>query len=299
MNLSSIKDLVTSKAARQILTVQKHSPVLLFGAGVIGVVGTVVLASKATLKLEDVLVDHQKTVQDINTVVHEDYSEEDRTKDKVVLYTKTVMEIGKLYAPAVVIGVVSITCLTGSHIILTKRNAGLTAAYAALDKGFREYRRRVTEEYGDEKDREFRYGAIDKEIVEETEQGPVVTTIKKIDPDSKHSGYARLFDEHTSMSWNANPDYNLMFLRCQQNWANDRLRAKGHVFLNEVYDALGLDRSPEGQVVGWVWNGDGDNYIDFGIFDKDMQPEHLAFFTGREKSIWIDFNVDGIVYNKI
>jgi hypothetical protein len=294
MNLSSIKDLVTSKAARQILTVQKHSPVILFGAGVAGVVGAAVLASRATLKLEDILVNHQKDMDSLNEVKGR-MTEENAVKAKAFIYTKTIMDIGKIYAPAVVIGMVSIGCLTGSHVVLTKRNAGLTAAYAALEKGFKEYRRRVVDEFGDEKDREFRYGTVT--VTEENSKGERITT-KKVDPDGLPSIYAKLWDS-TNLNWNQNPDYNLMFLRAQQTWANDRLRAKGHVFLNEVYDDLGLERTPEGAVVGWLWDKDGDNYIDFGIFDRQMQPQHLGFFTGREDAVWLDFNVDGVIWDKI
>lgn len=297
MNLSSIKDLVTSKVGRQILTAQKHSPVLLLGAGVVGVVGTVVLACRATLKVEEVLTEHQEMAKHIKTFEHVDYSEDDRVKDQAVLYTKTAMKLTKLYGPAVLIGALSIGCLTGSHVVLSRRNAGLTAAYAALEKGFNEYRKRVADEFGDEKEREFRYGAIS--VTETNEKGERVT-VRKANPTGALSIYAKLFDEN-STSWNLEPMYNLAYLKCQQQFANDRLRAKGHLFLNEVYDSLGLDRTPAGQVVGWVWDNKegGDNYVDFGIFNAEMEPEHLAFFTGREKSIWLDFNVDGVVYEKI
>jgi len=293
MNLSGIKNFVTSKAARQILTVQKHSPVLLFGAGVVGVTATVVLACRGTLKLEDTLIHHQKNMDSLDEVKSR-MTEEEAVKTKALIYTKTVMEIGKLYAPAVVVGVVSIGCLTGSHVVLTKRNAGLTAAYAALEKGFDQYRKRVADEFGEDKDREFRHGAI--KVTEENEKGERVTTLK-VNPDGKPSIYAKLFDEHSS-SWNDDPTYNLVFLRAQQQILTDRLRAKGHLFLNEVYDDLGLERTPAGQVVGWVM-GNGDDYVDFGIFNKEMEPEHLAFFTGRENAIWLDFNVDGLVYELI
>lgn len=293
MNLSSIKSLVTSKVGRQLLTAQKHSPVLLFGAGVVGVTATVVLACKGTLKLEETLIHHQKNMESLNEVKGR-MTEEEAVKTKALIYTKTVMDIGKLYAPAVVIGVISIGCLTGSHIVLTKRNAGLTAAYAALEKGFQEYRKRVSDEFGEEKDRDFRYGAVT--VTEPNEQGERVTT-KHAGIAAGHSPYAKLWDESSS-SWNNDPTYNLVFLRAQQQIQTDRLRSKGHLFLNEVYDDLGLERTPAGQVVGWVL-GNGDDYVDFGIFNSEMEPEHLAFFSGREDAIWLDFNVDGLVYDKI
>lgn len=295
MNLSSIKSIVTSKAARQLLTVKKNSPAIMFGAGVVGVVTTTVLACKATLKVEEVVLrDHRADMKMIKNLEHVDYSEEDRTKDTALRYVKTVGGLTKLYGPAVVVGALSIICLTGAHVTLSRRNAGLTAAYVALEKGYNKYRDRVIQEFGEEKDREFRYGVVE-EVVEDEKGDKVV--IKRADSVNGLSGYAALWDEN-STSWNHNPDYNMVFLKAQQKYANDRLQAKGHVFLNEVYDDLGLERTPAGAVVGWV-KGEGDNYIDFGIFNDDMQPEHLAFFTGRENAIWLDFNVDGVIYDKI
>lgn len=294
MNLSGIKDLVTSKATRQLITMQKHSPVLLFGAGVVGITTTVVLACRATLKVEEVLDHHREMAKNVKTHEHVDYTDDDRTKDMAVLYIQTSTRLTKLYAPAVLIGVVSIGCLTGSHIVLTKRNAGLTAAYAALEKGFDEYRKRVTEEFGEDKDREYRHGGV--KVEETTGKGERVMTTK-VGPNGSYSPYAALFDEN-STSWNNDPTYNLVFLRAVQQMLTDRLRAKGHLFLNEAYDDLGLERTSAGAVVGWVM-GNGDDYVDFGIFNSEMEPEHLAFFQGRENAIWLDFNVDGVVYDKI
>jgi hypothetical protein len=108
------------------------------------------------------------------------------------------------------------------------------------------------------------------------------------------SPYARIFDEY-SEAWEKNAEYNKAFLMNQQNWLNDRLRAKGHVFLNEVYDRLGLERTPAGQIVGWVWNGDYDNYIEFDLFNPKNEP----FLSGRENSVVLDFNVDGPIQNLI
>jgi hypothetical protein len=77
------------------------------------------------------------------------------------------------------------------------------------------------------------------------------------------------------------------------------LQSRGYLFLNEVLDALDINITQAGQQVGWIRNGDGDNYVDFGIFDDEMKPEHYDFFTGRENAVWLDFNVDGLILNKI
>jgi hypothetical protein len=303
VKLQNLKNAVTSRVGRRLLTAQKHSPQLLFAAGVVGVVGTVVLASRATLKIDNVLDEHNELLNKME-VVHEsgnvDYTENDFRQDKVKLYARTTYNLVKLYGPSILVGAASIAALTGSHVTLNRRYAGVTAAYAALDKGFRQYRERVLKEVGPEKEREFRYDTEGRMIVEETEEGPVTKTIRQISKNGA-SPYARLFDEINSSSWAPEWSYNQLFLRSQQNYANDLLRARGHVLLNEVYDMLGLQRSKEGCVVGWVLDGGAsDNYIDFGIFDglKGFH-ESMRFVNGEEQSIWLDFNVDGVVYDKI
>jgi hypothetical protein len=177
--LTVLRNVVTSKFGRQLLTVQKHSPTLLFGAGVIGVVSAAVLASRATLKLDEVLEDTQRSRAKVEMVNHPDYSDTDRQRDLAVIYVKGAMNVAKLYAPAVLVGVASVAALTGSHVVMNRRLAGVTAAYAALEKGFDSYRKRVVEQYGADKDQEFRYGLVDKEIVEETETGPVTKTLQE------------------------------------------------------------------------------------------------------------------------
>jgi len=297
MNLKSISNMVTSRMGRQVLKVRKHSPVLLFTAGVVGVVGAAVLASRATLQLDEILSDAEADLFKIRTAEHAKYTEEMRNHDTVLIYTRTGLRIARAYAPAIGVGVLSIFALTGSHIILTKRNAGLTAAYALLDKTFRQYRARVQEELGVDKETELRYALTDREVFDDA------TGEAKTVRDRMTSGtlYARLFDE-TNQNWNPQHQYNQMFLASQQQYCNDKLRAQGHLFLNEVYDMLGMERSKEGAVVGWIYDKcddhQGDNYVDFGIFVGN-RDQGMRFARGYEKSIWLDFNVDGVIWDKI
>lgn len=290
-----VPNAVTGKLARQLLKVKKGSPTILFAAGVVGVVGAGVMACRATLKLEEVLDEHKKNMGVAEIIESEKYTEEDRKKDIAYIHVRTAVKVGKLYAVPVLLGAASIAALTGSHNILSKRNAALTAAYAALEKGFNEYRERVLEQVGEDKEREFRY-PLEKVEVVDPETGKK-KNVKRVCGEGM-SMYARFFDKN-STSWSLTPEYNVLFLRCQQNWANDRLRAKGHLFLNEVYDALGIERSSEGQVVGWVVDCGGDGYVDFGIFDSPASDRFFDFVVGNEGGIWLDFNVDGVVYDKI
>jgi len=277
---------------RVALKLDASSPTLLFGAGVVGVVGSTVLACRATLKLEEVLDEGADNLKKARTLEHREYSEQDRQNDVRIIKVQTAVKITKLYAPAVGLGVVSIACLTKSHRILTNRNTALMAAYAALEKGFDEYRRRVVEKYGEDEDRYFRYGSEQVDVVRDDGKTTTVTRVADVVP----SVYARFFDP-TCTSWSKEPEYNRIFLNCKQNYANDLLRSRGHLFLNEVYRELGFEDSKAGAVVGWILSPNGENYVDFGIFDDNRQ--FREFVNGREGSILLDFNVDGVIYDLI
>ncbi len=290
-----VSEAITRKIARSALVAQAHSPGVLFGAGVVGMVGSTVLACRATLKMEEVLDESKNKLDLARTLEHDQYSEKDRSRDISLIQFQTGVKIVKLYSPAIIIGGISIAALTSSHNILNRRNVALTAAYGALEKGFNEYRARVVDKYGEEEDQHLRYGTETVEIVDEKGKKKEVTRVASGDP----SVYARFFDEGSS-SWNKEPEYNLIFLKCQQNYANDLLRSRGHIFLNEVYDMLGIPRSKAGQVVGWLLskNGETDNFINFGVFDGRTEVAR-DFVNGREGAILLDFNVDGVMYDKI
>jgi hypothetical protein len=294
--MMGVPGVISRTIARNVLLAQKNSPGILLGAGVVGMVGSTVLACRATLKMEEVLEKAQTDLNVAKTLEHVEYSERDRSRDISLIYFQTSVKIVKLYGPAVLLGGISIAALTQSHNILTRRNAALTMAYGALEKGFNEYRARVIDKYGEEEDRNLRYGTREVEIVDpETKKKKIVTRVAEGEP----SIYARFFDSYSS-SWNKEPEYNLFFLKAQQNYANDLLRSRGHVFLNEVYDMLGIPRSKAGVVVGWLLsrNGETDNYVNFGVFEGKTEVAR-DFVNGIEGAILLDFNVDGVIYDKI
>lgn len=287
--------------------VQKHSPEILAGVGVVGVVASGVMACKATLKLNDILDECKETRDKIKEVeenpeFEDRYSPEDAKKDLTVNYMQTSMKIAKLYAPAVLLGSASLGCLLASNDILRKRNAALSAAYMTVDKGFKEYRQRVAERFGEEVEKEIRYNIKAQEIEttvvnEDGSEAVVKETVNVMDP-NLYSDYARFFDEFNP-NWQNDPEYNLMFLKSQQQYANDLLRARGRLFLNEVYEMLGIEKSKAGQIVGWVYNKEnpsGDNFVDFGIYNLNNERTR-AFVNGMEPSILLDFNVDGNIWD--
>ena len=307
MKTNEIMNTITRKFHRIGFQLKKHSPEILVVAGVVGGVTSAVMACKATTKAGDIIEDTKSQLDIIHKGMEDgnirgvEYTKEDGTKDLAIVYTQTAVKFVKLYGPAVVLGTVSIVSILSGHNITRKRNLALTAAYATIDNSFKQYRNRVIERFGEELDRELKYDVKTKEVEEtvvneDGTESTVKTTVNVIDPNTI-SDYSRIFDE-CNPSWSKSPEHNLVFLKQQQNYANDLLKSRGHLFLNEVYDMLGFPRTQAGQIVGWVYddvNPIGDNFVDFGIYNLDSERAR-AFVNGYERSILLDFNVDGNVW---
>lgn len=302
---------ITTKVTRGLnkagFQLKKHSPEILIVAGVAGAVTSAVMACKATTKLNDILEESKEQVDKIHEAMEhpenlpEEYTEEDGKKDLTIVYTQTAVKLLKLYGPSIVLGGLSITAILTSNNIMRKRNIAIAAAYTAVDKSFKDYRGRVVERFGEDLDRELRYN-IKKEEVEETivdeKTGKEKTVKKTIDVANDVSEFAKFFDDGCT-GWTKDPELNLAFLLKQQAFANDKLKANGYLYLNEVYDMLGIPRTKAGQIVGWIYdekNPIGDNYVDFGIFDSN-KVKNRDFVNGYERTILLDFNVDGNILN--
>lgn len=313
LNKAELISNVTRTFHRVGLVLKKHSPEILVGAGVVGGVVSTVLACKATTKLDEILSESKEKIEASHELLEKPellpagktYTEEDHKKDLTVIYAQTGLDLVKLYAPAVGMGVLSVTAILSGHNILRRRNMAIAAAYTALDTSFKNYRGRVVERFGEALDKELRYNIKTKEVEEiVTNEDGSETIVKEkidvIDPNDIYSPYARCWDDGCN-GWTKDPEYNLMFLRDQQRYANELLKRKGHLFLNEVFDMLGLPRNKVGQVVGWLYDEkcpNGDNYVDFGIFDINKEANR-RFVNGYERSIWLDFNVDGNIMDLI
>lgn len=306
---------LVSKGGRTALILKKYSPEILTGIGVVSGVASTILACRATLKIESVLNEHDNILEniedaekigDISFAVDGEektlaYTEQDGKEDRIKLKINTGLEIARLYAPAVAAGALSIGCVLGGKHILTKRNAAIAAAYSVAEGTLKEYRQRVVAELGAEKDREFLHGLKSEEIISTTydddgKKHKERKTVAVMDP-TDISQYAKAFDD-ASPYWKNDPEMNLMFLKAQQNYANDLLRCKGHVLLNDVYDMLGIPRTKAGCVVGWILEKGNDNFVDFGIYSIRNQ-EKCDFLNGYESSILLDFNVDGVIFDLI
>ena len=303
-NKTEIMKSVNGVASKTVMKLKKHSPEILVVAGIAGTVVSAVLACKATTKVAEILDETKGTLDTIHegmetgAINGQEYTTEDGKKDTVVVYAQTGMKLAKLYAPAIILGTLSITSILASNNILRKRNVALGAAYAAIDKSFKEYRGRVIERFGEQVDTELKYGIKAKKF-EEIEVDPETGKEKKVkktvmvaDPNLQ-SDYAVYFDSK-SRNYETNPDYNRMFLKAQQAFANDKLRTRGHLFLNEVLDDLDLPRTPAGQIVGWTKDGP-DGYVNFRIVEVERETE-----DGRhEPTLLLDFNVEGNIWEKM
>lgn len=307
-----MKQEIINKATRLLSSTQyqvkKHSPEILMVAGIAGTIVGTVLACKATTKVSEIIEEKNKNVEDVHTCLEDntkEYTEEDSKKDLTIIYAQTGVKLFKLYAPAIGVMALSFASIIAGHKVLKKRNIAIAAAYAAIDKGFKQYRKNVIEEFGEGVDQQMRFGLKAKEVKKKDKDGKTVKeTEYYIDPEGNPldniSEYARFFDA-ASENFAKDPEYNMMFLRRQQDYANEMLKARGHLFLNEVYDLLDIPRSKAGQVVGWVYdkngNTKGDNYVDFGLYRNDQGTRR--FVNGLEYNILLDFNVDGVIYDLI
>ena len=319
MNKNEIMASVSRSFYKVGFQLKKHSPEILVVTGVVGVVASAVMACRATTKLAPIVDATKVNAEAIHEAAEkgeaechlEDgsvgiapYTEENAKKDLAIVYTQSGLQIAKLYAPAVILGVASITAILAAHRIMHTRNAALAAAYATVDRGFKEYRGRVVDRFGKELDRELRYNIKTKEVEEtvvneDGTESVVKKTVEVVNGDDPNnfSMYARCYTTG-NVGWDKNPERSLWFLKQQQNWASERLKSRGYLFLNEVYESLGFPITEAGSQVGWVYNPDDpccDNFVDFGIYNEHS-TKCIPFVNGEEDSIWLDFNVDGVVW---
>jgi len=315
--ITKAQNVITRAGGRTLLKVQKYSPEILLGVGVVGLVTSTVLIVNNTSKAKVIKAQWNVDINDIGEVEArmndddvpktnggQEYTEVDAARDKVVVTGQAYWKFVKLYGPPAALGLASLSCIFGSHRIMQKRYVSVAAAYRLIQTAYAKYRERVVDDVGQDKDVYYRHGVAPTDVEVEVidDKGKKKKVIQKVVDYSAMpadvSEYAKFFDDY-SPYWSKSADLNRAFLQLKQNMLNDLLTSRGHVFLNEVYDELGLLRTSAGAVVGWVSDGpDSDNYIDFGIFDIDDAGAR-RFVNGFEESVLLDFNVDGLIWEMI
>lgn len=285
---------------------KKHSPEILMVVGTVSIITGTIKACQATIKLQDVMEESSDTLEKIHAAANgtvvikegESYTKDDTNKDLTIVYVQTAIKTVKLYAPAVILIGGGLGCMFGSHIIMRKRNAAAIAAYTAVSQAFNEYKARVKERFGEQVERDISNGvkAIEVDTGEVDENGnPKTETVNMAD--TAASPYALIFNE-SNPNWQNDPDYNRMFLKQAERAANIKLKKKGYLFLSEVYEMLGAKATKIGNLAGWIYdpkNPEIDSMVDFGLYDG----EHVDYDDLFANGIWLNFNVDGSIINKI
>lgn len=296
---------ITTAFYTGVARISKHAPTILSVTASAGVIATGYLAWKAGTRFEDVEGrdwDRRKEcLRNADTIPDEDVPKIER-KNRILFILDTVRTV----APAAIVGAATITMIYFSNSISKKRLAAMGAAYATLQTAFDGYKRTMVEALGKEsvdkilKPKLPNVGKSAEEILSSDNKSDaanvsdaVVNSLKAL------SLYARIIAEESSTCWDPNEDYTSQNLAAVQLWANRRLERKGHLFLNEVFDQLGLSRTREGAVVGWLKNGEGDNYVSFGDFDASIYRVPSDDYTRVDSNFIVDFNVDGVIWDKI
>lgn len=327
MNFKSIGKIVKNSAKYAGAFISKNSPTILTIIGATGIVTAAVIACKSTVKKNDIL----EPINDEIVNEKELYeSDNEHSEEEAKLYRKTIFdlylkkgkEIVKLYAPSVIIGVASIGCFCASNHILNKRYSACIAACTTTERLFSDYRKRVVEDLGKEADKKYRYGikTVEEEVpVLDKKGNPKLDkdgnpktekkTTKYVDRNKIDYDFSALFDEITTKQWDPNYEYNLYYLRNMQQHANELLKSRGYLFLNEIKQLLGLKIDEAGQDVGWIYikdNPNGDNYVDFGL-DEVVVINQITGYTStpaehmspENNAVLLTFNCDGYIKDKI
>ena len=304
--MNKLLESVRTGAMLAVSKAKKYSPEILVIAGIGGVIAATVMACKATTKVDEIIEETRENLDKVHKTRDaepENYTAEDVRKDTVIYYARAGWKLTKLYGPSILLGIASIASICQSHNIMRKRNIALASAYATLDKGFKKYKERVAERFGEDVEKEIRYGIVTKNVDkiienEDGEKKKVVNEIKIAGYDV--SPYAKFYDEYCH-NWSKDPEQNLTFLRQVESYCNNRLRARGYLLLNEVYEGLGIPATNAGMTIGWRYRpGDNSyaNYVDFGIYNVHREANR-DFVNGYERSILLDFNVDGDIYGTL
>ena len=311
MNTEIVKTIgktVTRTAVKTGMKLRKYSPEIMLAGGLIAGAAALVTACIATKKADAEIKEAHQELDDIQIAIKNAETPEEKEtlvqnekKDSFKVYRSLVWKLCKTYGLSAFLGILSVGLILGSHGILKQRYVSTAIAYKSLDEAFKDYRQRVKEGVGEEKELHFFNGTEEGgEVTVIDENGDAQTTKDIVKTkEKKYTPYEFDFNAKTAPgSWEANADYNLMFLRQVENYLNDLLNSRGHVFLNEALDSLGLKRTREGAVTGWIKGNGGDDYVDLGVSDY-YTDEYCESQDGYLKNIHLNFNVDGLIWDKI
>lgn len=279
------------------LLLKAKAPTLMVVGGVAAMGTGTVVACKQTLKIEEVMSEftpYLEKIQNGERLQLEGYTANDARADRIKVYARTAVALGRLYAiPGVLlIGGAGLVC--AGHRILVQRNATLALAFTGLKKSFDAYRGRVVDNMGEDADRTFMGGGTLPTINAKgkvTDPGSFDLDEASLDP------YNRVFEQGASDSWQNDLGVNKMFIHQQQRFAQERLNRRGYLYLSEVYEALGFPESDISRVVGWkVTRDPKDGSKNFPVVDFGLDKPYFDDYKWNNmNAIYLDFNCMGLI----
>ena len=293
----------TSFLARTKVTLIQHSPKILMGLGLAAGTGALVTAIRGTLKAQPVIEEAKTDISDIHCEIERaEENNEDTSalkKELTSAYLHAAGDMLKIYAPTIILAGASAACVLTSHNIMLSRNIALATAFASVEEEYKKYRERVADKIGTEAEQAIYRDEIvrEEEVSYVDEKTGEVKTEKVKKYDYQLPAHAGFFD-NTNPNYVSDPanNYNLMFIQIQEQFCNDKLRVQGFLFENDARELLGLKKTEVGQRCGWVYDPNGPTHqISFGIDDYTANYGKNIMDDG----IWIDFNVDGDIMNKV
>lgn len=288
-----MREQVTQLIGKVKLGAKRNAPEILLGGAFLTGTASIILASRATLKAKDIknTLEGNKMALEFNLNAGSITENEAKASIRKI-YMKYALDLTKEYAIPAGLYAATVAMVFSSYKIQKNRQVALATALAACTTAYNTLLDKLKNGAA--------IGLTAKEVLEGVEGREVVdpetgeVTIEKVQGEPVNGLYQVRFDRYAT-AWEKDKFQNETTLRSEENWANDRLRLQGYVFLNDIYDRLGIPRTKVGQIVGWTLNGDGDGFIDFGIKDcaeyEDIRYDSNAFD--------LNFNVDGNILDKI
>ena len=305
--LSKIGAVAKSVAGNGMLLAKKHAPEIMITSGILGFGGAIYETVKATNKTNDILEEKER----INRLLDLD------DHDQKIANRNVRFAIIKAWAPVATLGIASTASILGGYRILNGRYVATAAAYKVLENGFERYRGNVVNRYGKDVDWDLQHDipqeTLDKARKEQAENREIEADNKrkKLGKKRKKTAYSDIynfiFDEYSDR-WQRywTPDQVLHYLKTKEDELNDRLMIKGHVLLNDVYDALGMERTAAGCVVGWLKSChervDIQNRNVVQIVSNIPESEIREILSAQRNEdirVRICPNPDGLIYNLI
>lgn len=246
----------------------KHSPEILTGVGVAGMITSTVLAVRATPKALTLIEDERNRQNgelraEAISNGWENCSHIDKLKPLEV-----VKVAWKPYVPAVLTCVASASCIIGASAVNTKRNAALATAYAISERTLVKYRDKVIDTIGDKKEKEIREKiAQDKIDNKKVSESQVIITSK---------GNTLFMDGVSGRYFRSDLDKINKII----NELNRRMNYENYISLDDFYNEIGLSSTNVSNYLGWN--------LDDGPIDLDI---HTCLAENDEPCIVIDFTV--------